>query len=199
MITRTQGVPRRVVIEAYARYDVTKKNRSLPNFESWDWSVADAIDEEMSNAGLKAGIPAGYLFWEKVEITLGDLRLCAVDAAIFPGQPRRVNLIDAEAMKAWSSRCDRPWYQAIASGQTLNEVAPMLLRPAVSSESPAAWYVEDGSGRALAFISNQRMFNPAQTVATGYLGVQPDNESSFMRMHFRELLLSKSLVCCHAL
>ena len=64
----------------------------------------------------------------------------------------------------------------------------MLLRPAVSGESPACWYIEDGSGRAIAFLKNQHIFRPSQTLAIGYLGRKSDPLSSFMREKFRELL-----------
>src|ERR1019366_2514028 len=37
------GVERRTVIEAYAKYDCSKTNRTLPDFASWDWSRADTI------------------------------------------------------------------------------------------------------------------------------------------------------------
>jgi len=52
-------VSRRVVIEKYAIYDFQKKRGSqpLPNFDAWNWSSADAIDEELCRAGLKTGIP----------------------------------------------------------------------------------------------------------------------------------------------
>lgn len=36
------------------------------------------IDREMKLAGLKAGPPAGYLLWEKVEVKMSDFRYCAV-------------------------------------------------------------------------------------------------------------------------
>ena len=73
-------------------------------------------------------------------------------------------------------------------GQALDDTAPMLLRPAVRGESPAYWYIEDGSARATTFVTNQHLFTPSQTLAIGYLGNQPDVHSSFMQNKFRELL-----------
>ena len=64
----------------------------------------------------------------------------------------------------------------------------MILRPAVPIEFPARWYVEDGSGRAVAFVANQAVFGPSQILARGYLGREPDVSSSFMQEKFRELL-----------
>jgi hypothetical protein len=142
----------------------------------------------MCHAGLKTGIPAGYLLWDQVEVTMSDLRECAVDAGIFPRQSRKLGLIAGGELDGWKLKCDKSWFEPIARGQTLDENAPMLLRPAVSGESPACWYVEDGSGRAVAFVGNQHIFDQSQTLAIGYLGRKPDPESSFMREKFPELL-----------
>jgi putative transposase len=37
-----QNIDRRAVIEAYAKYDCSKKGHTIPTFETWDWSQADA-------------------------------------------------------------------------------------------------------------------------------------------------------------
>jgi len=184
-----RGLDRRVVIEAYARYDCSKKGRTIPDFATWDWSQANGIDEAMRRAELKTGVPAGYLLWDKVELTLSDLRDCAVFAEIFPAQPQKLGLIE-EAGQLVRWRCDpaRPWCQEIISGHTLDEAAPLLLRPAVKSESPASLYIEDGSGRAITLVANQDKFSCSQTLAIGFLGSKPDRSSAFMQQHFRELL-----------
>jgi len=69
----------------------------------------------------------------------------------------------------------------------MSETEPMLRRPAVSGESPACWYIEDGSGRAIAFVKNRHIFHASQTLAIGYLGWVPDTQSSFMQETFPEL------------
>jgi hypothetical protein len=187
MRTRKQDIERRTVIEAYAKYDCSKKNRSIPPFATWDWSQADTIDREMKCARLKTGVPAGYLVWDEIEVTMSDLRECAVDVNIFPSQSRKLGLIGAEELVTWKLNCHNAWYDGIAGGRTLDETAPMLLRPAVRGEFPATWYIEDGSGRAIAFVANQHIFNSSQTLATGYLGRNPDTKSAFMREKFPEL------------
>jgi len=146
----------------------------------------------MKCVGLKTGIPAGYVLWDEVEVTIADLRECAVDVNIFPGQPRRLGLVGAAELFRWTQSCENAWYKDIARGQILEPNTPMLLRPAVSDESPASWYIEDGSGRAVAFVANQHLFAAALTVTIGYLGRTPDPHSSIMRERFRELLPSKS-------
>lgn len=188
---RKQDIDRRTVIEAYVRYDYMKKKLgiSVPDFNSWNWAEADAIDNTMASADLKKGIPAGYLLWDQVEVTISDLRECAVDASFFPDKPRPLGLLES----AGFLRCSKPdpiktWYERILHGETFDETAPMLIRPAVRAESPAYWYVEDGSGRATALIANQHIFDQSKTVAIGYLGRKPDRSSSFMQEHFHELL-----------
>jgi hypothetical protein len=176
------------VIEAYARYDCPKHARSMPAFEAWNWSQADAIDRAMKGAHLKIGIPAGYLLWDEVELTIPDLRECAVDVSIFPERSRKLGLLSPGDFDRWKPDRKTVWYEAIASGRTQDEAAPILLRLAVGGESPARWYVEDGSGRATAFIANQRLFSPSQTLAIGYLGRKPDAHSAFMQKEFQELL-----------
>jgi hypothetical protein len=154
-------VSRRVVIEAYAKYDYQKKldGEGLPNFDTWNWSSADAIAEELGRVDLKTGIPAGYLSWNMVRITIADFRECAIVVGIFSGQHhRQLGLIEQNGgLINWEEKLfqhlgSRPlpsWYDHIKHGGVLNESALLLLRPAVSGERPARWYVEDGSGRAV--------------------------------------------------
>ena len=94
MRVRKSNVDRRTVIEAYARYDCWKKGLPTPEFATWDWSRADAIDKAMSAAHLKVGVPAGYLLWDQVEVTMLDLLECAVVGNIFPEHPTKLGRID---------------------------------------------------------------------------------------------------------
>jgi hypothetical protein len=186
---KKRDIERRTVIEAYASYDCSMNNRPRPAFATWDWSQADAIDKEMCRAQLKIGVPAGYLLWDEIEVTMSVLRECGVHDKIFPGKPRSLGLLaSAGELVGWKPDRKTIWYEGISKGQTFDGTAPMLLRPAVRGESPARWYVEDGSGRATAFIANQQIFDPSRTLAIGYLGRKPDPNSSFMRDKFWELL-----------
>ena len=143
----------------------------------------------MQRVNLKAGVPAGYLLWDKVEVTISDLRECAVVSDIFPGRSRKLGLIElADGLAGWKPNRAAPWYDDIVQGRTFDESAPLILRPAVKAEAPASWYVEDGSGRAIAFLAKQILFGPSHILAIGYLGWEPDPLSSFMRQHFAELL-----------
>jgi len=181
-----EGLSRRAVIEKYAIYDFQKKRGSqlLPNFDAWNWSSADAIDEELCRVGLKTGIPAGYLSWHIVQITVPDFRECAVVVDIFSEQrQRQLGVIERiGGLVNWEEKLfqhlgDRQvpsWYDHIKHGEVLSDSAPFLLRPSVSCERPAQWYVEDGSGRAVTFVANAKAFAPLETVATGFLGTVPD-------------------------
>ena len=172
------------MIEAYAKYDCGKKQTPLPDFDTWDWSDANSIDDSMCRSHLKVGIPAGYLLWDEVEVTMADLLQCAVEGGIIPGQPRMLGLVRPDRLVC------RPgnWHDHITHGGTFDENSPMLLRRAVAVESPARWYVEDGSGRAITFVAHQNLFDHESTLAIGCLGREPDRNSRFMREKFRELL-----------
>jgi hypothetical protein len=138
MLVCKRDIERRTVIEAYARYDCSKTGRPMPDFATWDWSHADAIDWNMACTKLKTGVPAGYLLWDKVEVTMSDLRECAVLGNIFPSRSRMLGLIELSgALVDW--RPDRPtsWHDRIVGGQTFDETAPLMLRPAVKREFPA--------------------------------------------------------------
>ncbi len=183
-----RGIERRTVIEAYAKYDCSKKGRPTPVFATWDWSRADAIDSEIRREKLKQGVLAGYRLWDRVEVTMSDLRECAVDVKIFPNQPRKLGLVERCRLDKWEQKPENSWYNNIVNGKALHETDPLILRPAVSGEFPATWYLEDGSGRGIAFVKNQSRFDPSQTLAVGYVGCEPDPDGSFMRQNFRELL-----------
>jgi hypothetical protein len=200
MRTLQGGVNRRSVIEAYAKYDFQKKRHGerLPDFDTWNWSNADALDEQLQRAGLKTGIPAGYLSWNMVQIAIPDLRECAVVGGIFSSQRyRQLGLIEQNGgLTNWDEMLLRhlgdsevpAWYDQIKRGQPLTDSAPFLLRPSVSSERPASWYVEDGSGRGVTLLANANAFATAEMVAVGFLGTVPDANSAFMRTSFAELL-----------
>jgi hypothetical protein len=142
----------------------------------------------MASAQLKTGVPAGYVLWDKVELTLSDLRESAVVADIFPNQSRKLGLIEsAGQLSGWKPKPERSWYSNVVNGHAFDETAPFLLRPALRNECPASWYIEDGSGRAVAIVANQQKFS-SQVVGIGYLGRKPEMSSAFMqRDPFREL------------
>jgi hypothetical protein len=187
------GVTRRDVIESYAKYDYHKKHPdlTLPDFDEWDWSSANAIDNRMSGSNLKVGVPAGFKLWDEVLLTLDDLRQCAVHNVINEKLGTRMRMLgDLDArgfLEEWQPPSERAWHLNIASGKIPDEGGPFLLRPAVQSEFLAKWYVEDGSGRATAFVKYGSRFDPSGVLATAFLGSIIDPRSKFMLEHFPEL------------
>ena len=187
MKTTRRGIERREVIESYVRYDCGKKGQAAPQLQAWDWDHADAIDVELRQAELKCGILAGYIKWDFAALSVDDLRGCAVQRGILASQVLSV-AERSGALGNW--RPDRPneWLERLRRGEPLEESAALVLRPAVSSERPARWYVEDGSGRALAILSSAPAFEGVDPVAFAYVGCIPDSESTFMKKRFGELL-----------
>ncbi|MGO8718221.1 MAG: hypothetical protein ACLQMO_03250 [Acidobacteriaceae bacterium] len=186
---------RREVIESYSRYDFHKKHPDLPlpDLKEWDWSSADAIDDQMCRSNLKMGVPAGYELWDEVLLSLDDLRQCAVHNVINEGLGTRMRMLgDLDArglLEGWLPPAERAWHLDIATGKVPDEGGPLLLRPAVWGEFPAKWYVEDGSGQATAFVKYRSRFNPSAVLAKGFLGTMIDPRSKFMREHFQKLCI----------
>ena len=57
----------------------------------------------------------------------------------------------------------------------------LILRSAVASKRPAKWYLEDGSGRALALLRRILTHQEPWRTAWAYLGVIPDERAGFIR------------------
>lgn len=118
-----------------------------------------------------------------MEFNLSDLRDCAVFADIFRGQSsRKLGLLEQVGCLAkWKPDRDTTWFARISRGEALDGTEPLILRPALRSELPAQFYVEDGSGRAIALVQNCARFEPTQVLAVGFLGREEDRDSTFGR------------------
>ena len=194
MRIRESRIDRRRVVEFYARYECFKKQLVVPELSAWKWTHADSLDAELNRAHLKTGIVAGYLEWEFLEMTLADLRACAIVSGIFPAQPQALAILEKlGCLASWRPDRQTTWHTPICEGQPLRERDAMILRPALSAEHPASWYIEDGSGRAIALLANASRFDPEALVSFAYRGCIPDPASSFMkRSSFDELLTKRS-------
>lgn len=105
-----RNVSRRAVIEEYVNYDCSKTTRRPPRFETSDWSHPDLIDERMRSGSLKVGVLAGYELWNKVELTLPDLRNCAVEESIFPARFRMLGQLEtAGDVAGWQPNRRTQW------------------------------------------------------------------------------------------
>lgn len=180
------------VVPAYVSYDARKKGQLPPDTSTWDWKSADALDESLKESGCKYGIPAGYLTWNEVELTVDDLRDCAVVASIsgeLECAGRDLRTLDAKGLlTSWQPKGNPSWFDGAKAGKPFPPDEPFLLRRSVKSELPAKWYLEDGSGRATAVVANASTFASDSVVAYGFVGVQLDRASTFMKERFGELL-----------
>ena len=182
-------IPRRAVIEEYVRYDARKKKLVVPaDMADWDWSSADDLDRRLRSAKFKPGIIAGYTDWKRVELAYRELANCAICNGIFPGVTRVLGQLTLSGLENWKPDRDVEWFEPLERGPDYPTEWPMILRPAVKSESPAMWYVEDGSGRAICFFRRLVRTADYTSRAFGYLGIAPDANSTFMKDNFRGLL-----------
>jgi hypothetical protein len=154
--------------------------------------LADALDEALKASCFKPGVPAGFLSWLQVALTVEDLRHCAVVLNIsreLGSEAPDLGTLEAEGLLASWQPCSNPgWFDRVKSGQPFRPDEPFLLRQSVNSELPASWYLEDGSGRATAIIANASQYEDQSVVAYGFLGKTPDDMSTFMQTKFASLL-----------
>lgn len=177
-----------MVIEEYVRYDALKKKLSIPDMSDWDWSSADVLDMRLKAVGFKWGIITGYITWKRVELDYRDLADCAIWNGIFPGLPQVLSQLSLSELEEWKPGRNVEWFEQLDRGADYPPEWPLILRPAVKSESPAKWYVEDGSGRAICFFRRLMRTADYTSRASSYLGVHPDPNSTFLRNDFTELL-----------
>lgn len=179
-----RNVAREDVLRFYVGYDRAKKGQlQLLSLDGWDWSSVEALDRELQVNGLKSGVPAAYRTWALVEMSITDLLTCAIVNHIFPGQPQALGpLVLRGHVGEWSPVGNPAWWQPISSGtSSIPQEWSLLVRPAVRSETPAKWYVEDGSGRVLALLQRALGKGELARTAYAYVGTEPDQRSSFIR------------------
>ena len=145
-------VTREEVVRFYAAYDRRKKGRTPPlGIGAWPWDDPDGIDQKLADSGLKPGVLAAYRTWRLVEFGVADLLECAVVNHIFRGGPQALGqLLLRGKLAEWIPTGAPEWWPLIGSGSELDIESALIARRALKSEAPAKWYLEDGSGRALA-------------------------------------------------
>jgi hypothetical protein len=183
------GVEREEVIRLYAVYDWRKKQKErldslLASLDGWEWDDPYKIDRQLASSGLKEGVLSAYKTWQHVELGVADLLECAIVNHIFPMEPQVLDrLLLRGKLAEWFPIGNPVWWQQIGNGQELGGESPMILRRALPNEAPAKWYVEDGSGRALALIQRVLRYGEIARTAWAYLGDEPDERSRFMKDH----------------
>lgn len=190
MIVEPQKLSRREFIERYLKYEAQKKNLPLPSdINEWDWTSPDSIDQKLRSGGFKFGIISGFKHWQHLTLFKEDLLKCAIVNHIFPYEQQVLShLVSRSTFQSWTPDRQTEWYDRLNGGGPFSREWALILRPAVSSERPAVWYIEDGGGRAVCFLRRLIRESDQTSVATGYLGEDPDSSSKFMAQHFRELL-----------
>ena len=182
------GISRQRVIETYVRYDAKKKNKPPIDFEHWNWDDANSLDEKLQAAGYKFGVISGYIIWNLVQLSYDDLGECAIVNCIFKGLPQTLGeLTNFPAFDNWKPDKPPEWFETLEAGGNFPKEWAMILRPSVACEKPAKWYVEDGSGRAICFFRYLVRQKDQGRSAFGYLGIEIDPSSNFMKNTFGEL------------
>lgn len=192
MIVEPLRLSRRELIEAYLKYEASKPKKNLaapPDIDEWDWTNPNVIDKKLESNRFKYGIISGFKCWQHVTLFREDLLKCAIVNHIFPGKSQVLsNLVSLPDFWSWRPDRQTEWYDRLNGGGHFSREWAVILRPAVSSERPAVWYIEDGGGRTVCFLRRLIRESDQTSVATGYLGEDPDSSSKFMARHFRELL-----------
>lgn len=186
MTVKQENVTREAVIRFYVSYDWCKKKpqRTLPDVETWTWHDPDALDAKLDENGLKNGVLAAYRTWKLVELQLTDILESAIVDQIFPNEPQALaQLVLRGKLAEWLPKGAPQWWQEIGKGAELGIESALILRPSLPSESPAKWYIEDGSGRALAFLQRIMRYGETGRTAWAYLGHESDESSAFIKAH----------------
>lgn len=180
------GVAREEVIRFYATYERRKKENKPPpsDIDAWPWNDPDGLDRKLRDSDLKEGVLAAYRLWRLGEFNVADLLECAVVNHIFPRKPQALGqLVLLGKLAEWLPTGAPEWWQLIGNGSQLDAESALIVRPALPSESPAKWYLEDGSGRALALLQRILRYGEVGRTAWAYLGYEPDERSAFIQSH----------------
>jgi len=190
MRVERDSVTREEVIRFYARYDWGKKRKKenvdslVSDIDNWPWNDPDCIDQKLDDSGLKKGVLAAYRTWKLVELDVVDLLECAIVNHIFPREPQALcRLVLLGKLAEWFPIGNPDWWRRIGNGLDLDVESALIVRPAVRSEAPAKWYVEDGSGRALALLQRTLRYGETGRTAWAYRGYEPDERSAFIKAH----------------
>ena len=185
MIVERVGVMREEVIRFYATYDMRKKGQPpISDFAEWPWDDPEGIDRKLDENGLKKGVLAAYHTWRFVKFSVADLLECAIVNQVFPAESQALGrLLLRGKLAEWFPIGAPEWWRQLANGSDFDQQSALIVRPALKSEAPAKWYLEDGSGRALALLQRILRNGEADRTARAYVGTWPDERSAFIKCH----------------
>jgi hypothetical protein len=183
MRVEREAVTREDVVRFYVAYDRSRKGGPpLSDLDTWLWGDPGGIDRKLAENDLKDGVMAAYRTWRFVEFGVADLLECAVVNSIFPGEPQALGQLALRGKLAvWLPIGAPGWWPLIRNGSDLDAESALIVRPAVKSEAPAKWYLEDGSGRAIALLQRILRYGEVGRTAWAYLGDDPDDHSAIIK------------------
>lgn len=177
-----EHITRRDVITHYVAYDRQKKGQPvIDTLEAWPWNDPNAIDEQLRSNHLKPGVLSAYRVWQLAQLDYADIVDCAIVNHIFPGQPQALGRIDQSLIAKSKPTGNPEWWGPLSSGSDIPREWALILRSTVVSERPAKWYIEDGSGRALALFQRMLVYQELWRTAHAYIGIIPDEGSHFIQ------------------
>lgn len=146
-------VDRRQVVDYYLGREVRKGKVRPTSYDTIRWDDVNMADRWFADNGYKTGVITGFRRWVLVTVTSRELGNCAIYLGLVASQgwrsQRLGDLVTANVLCDWRpDTSDRDWCREIAQGLPLGPSQALIARPALRSESGAALYVEDGSGRA---------------------------------------------------
>src|SRR5208282_114205 len=185
MRVERDNVTREEAIRFYVVYDCGKKNLNLSlDFDTWPWHNPEGLDEKLDENKLKNGVLAAYRTWKLVELGVADLLECAIVNHIFPKEPQVLGqLVLRGNLAEWLPNGAPEWWRDIGNGSEFGVGSELILRRSLPSERPAKWYIEDGSGRALALLQRSLRYAELGRTVRAYLGDEPDECSAFIKLH----------------
>jgi hypothetical protein len=178
-------IAREEVIRFYVNYDLRKKSRPLvpdAEFLAWPWDDPEGLDQKLGDRQLKKGVLAAYRSWKLVRFDVANLLECAIVNHIFPGEPQALSeLLLRGKLAEWLPLGAPEWWGQLGSGSEFDQDSALVVRPALNTEAPAKWYLEDGSGRALALLQRILRYGEINRTVRAYLGYVCDERSPFIK------------------
>jgi hypothetical protein len=176
MVELLGTVPRRDVVLHYLELQRAKGDQPLGSLSAVDWEDTNAIEAWLGQNGFKSGILSGFRSWAFVRMSKAAVLETAVVAEAEGGRGGRLGqMLASGTLAEWTP--DRPttWWHLVADGTPPGKELALIVRPALPGEK-ARWYVEDGTGRAMAAATRL----PKDAWVYAYIGFDPESSSRWL-------------------